>query len=58
MPSRRVAAELNAGTYYLTAPSSVGYYLFDRYHRWQIMADSIRYCPTRDGVFTMARRGL
>jgi putative transposase len=44
MPSRRVAAELNAGTYYLTLTIQRWYYLFDRYNRWQIMCDSIRYC--------------
>ena len=44
MPSRRVAAELNAGTYYLTLTVQRWYYLFDRYNRWQIMSDSIRYC--------------
>ena len=35
MPSRRVAAELNAGTYYLTLTVQRWYYLFD---------------PKRDGV--------
>jgi putative transposase len=44
MPSRRVAAELNTGTYYLTLTVQHWYYLFDRYNRWQIMPDSIRYC--------------
>ncbi|MEQ1544888.1 hypothetical protein, partial [Methyloglobulus sp.] len=44
MPSRRVATELNAGTYYLTLTVQRWYYLFDRYNRWQILADSIRYC--------------
>jgi putative transposase len=44
MPSRRVAAKLNAGTYYLTLTVQHWYYLFDRYNRWRILADSIRYC--------------
>jgi len=50
MPSRRVAAELNAGTYYLTLTVQRWYYLFDRYNRWQIMADSIRYCQDNKGL--------
>jgi len=44
MPSRRVATELNAGTYYVTLTVARWYYLFDRFDRWQILADSIRYC--------------
>ena len=50
MPSRRVAAELNAGTYYLTLTVQRWYYLFDRYNRWQIMSDSIRYCQDNKGL--------
>jgi len=38
MPSRRVAADLNTGTYYLTLTIQRWYYLFDRHNRWQ-MAD-------------------
>ncbi len=50
MPSLRVAAELNAGTYYLTLTVQRWYYLFDRYNRWQIMADSILYCQDNKGL--------
>jgi putative transposase len=50
MPSRRVSAELNAGTYYLTLTVQRWYYLFDRYNRWQILADSIRYCQDNKGL--------
>jgi len=50
MPSRRVAAELNAGTYYLTLTVQRWYTLFDRYNRWQIMSDSIRYCQDNKGL--------
>ncbi|MDP3876376.1 MAG: hypothetical protein Q8Q50_05285 [Methylobacter sp.] len=50
MPSRRVAAELNAGTYYLTLTVQRWYYLFDRYNRWQIMSDSIQYCQDNKGL--------
>ncbi|MEC4747831.1 hypothetical protein [Methylomicrobium sp. Wu6] len=44
MPSRRVAIELNAGIYYLTLTVERWYYLFDRFNRWQILADSLRFC--------------
>lgn len=44
MPSRRVATELNTSTYYVTLTVARWYYLFDRFDRWQILADSLRYC--------------
>ncbi len=50
MPSRRVATGLNAGTYYLTLTIQRWYYLFDRHNRWQILADSIRYCQDNKGL--------
>ncbi len=50
MPSRRVAADLNAGTYYLTLTIQRWYYLFDRYNRWQILAESLRYCQENKGL--------
>ena len=50
MPSRRVAAELNSGTYYLKLTVQRWYYLFDRYNRWQILSDSIRYCQDNKGL--------
>ena len=50
MPSRRVATELNAGTYYLTLTVQRWYTLLDRYNRWQIMSDSIRYCQDNKGL--------
>jgi putative transposase len=50
MPSRRVAADLNAGTYYLTLTIQRWYYLFDRHNRWQILAESLRYCQENKGL--------
>ena len=50
MPSRRVPLDLNAGTYYLTLTVWRWYYLFDRYNRWQILADSLRYCQEHKGL--------
>ena len=45
MPSRRVPADLNAGTYYLTLTIQRWYYLFDRHNRWQILAESSALLP-------------
>jgi hypothetical protein len=45
MPSRRVVADRNAGTYYLTLTIQCCYYLFDRHSHW---ANSVRVpvlCP-------------
>lgn len=50
MPSRRVAVDLNAGTYYLTLTIQRWYYLFDRHNRWQILAESLRYCQEHKGL--------
>ncbi len=50
MPSQRVAAELNTGTYYLTLTVQRWYYLFDRHNRWQIMSDSLHYCQDNKGL--------
>ena len=50
MPSSRVSSDLNSGTYYLTLTIQRWYYLFDRYNRWEILADSIRYCQENKGL--------
>jgi len=50
MPSRRVPTDLNAGTYYLTLTVQRWYYLFDRHNRWQVLADSLRYCQEKKGL--------
>jgi len=50
MPSRRVPTDLNAGTYYLTLTVQRWYYLFDRHNRWQVLADSLRYCQEEKGL--------
>jgi len=50
MPSRRVAADLNAGTYYLTLTIQRWYYLFYRYNCWQILSESLRYCQENKGL--------
>ncbi|MEQ1638319.1 MAG: hypothetical protein ABL903_16690 [Methylococcales bacterium] len=50
MPSKRVATNLNTGTYFLTLTIQRWYYLFDRHHRWEILADSLRYCIAHKGL--------
>ncbi|MBE0437967.1 MAG: transposase [Methylomicrobium sp.] len=50
MPSRRIPIQLNAGTYYLTFTVQRWYYLFDRFNRWEILADSLRYCQEHKGL--------
>jgi len=50
MPSTRVCSELNSGTYFLTLTTQRWYYLFDRYNRWAILADSLRYCIDHKGL--------
>jgi len=50
MPSIGVCSELNSGTYFLTLTTQRWYYLFDRYNRWAILADSLRYCIDHKGL--------
>ena len=50
MPSKRVASDLNAGTYFLTLTVQRWYYLFDRHNRWQILAESLLYCQENKGL--------
>ena len=50
MPSKRISSDLNTGTYYLTLTIQRWYYLFDRHNRWEILADSLRYCIDTKGV--------
>ena len=50
MPSRRIAVNLNSGTYYMTLTIQRWYYLFDRHNRWQILAESLRYCQEHKGL--------
>jgi len=44
MPSIRVSKELNRETtYFLTFTIKNWYYILDRYHRWNILADSLKW---------------
>jgi putative transposase len=50
MPSVRIAKELTSGFYYLTFTVRNWYYLFDRHNRFQILADSLKYCQQHKGI--------
>ena len=50
MPASCVATDLNYGTYFLTLTIQRWYYLFDRRKRWDILADSLRYCIDHKGL--------
>ncbi len=50
MPSIRVPKNFNHGIYFLTLGVKNLYYLFDRYHRWNILSDSFRYCQKNKGL--------
>ena len=50
MPSIRISKELTSGIYYLTFTVRNWYYIFDRHNRFQILADSLKYCRRHKGI--------
>lgn len=50
MPILKVDKELNSQMYFITFTVQRWYYLFDRCNRWQILADSIKYCQKTKGL--------
>ena len=42
--------ELKGEIYFLTITVHRWYYLFDRHDRWDILADSLKYCQTNKGL--------
>ncbi len=44
MPIATIKKEANKALYFLTPTIKNWYYIFDRHNRWQILADSIKYC--------------
>jgi REP element-mobilizing transposase RayT len=50
MPSVRISKEFNNGMYFLTLSVNRLYYLFDRQYRWNILADSLKYCQKNKGL--------
>ncbi|MCX6766487.1 MAG: transposase [Candidatus Moranbacteria bacterium] len=50
MTSPRVSKDFNDKIYFLTFTIKRWYYLFDRYYRWNILADSLKYCRSSKGL--------
>jgi REP element-mobilizing transposase RayT len=50
MPSVRISKDLTSGVYYLTFTVRNWYYIFDRHNRFQILADSLKYCQRHKGL--------
>ncbi len=50
MPSIRIAKDMTSGIYYLTLTVRNWYYIFDRHNRFQILANSLKYCRENKGV--------
>lgn len=44
MPSVRISKDFNNGIYFITLSVKKLYYLFDRQYRWNILAESLKYC--------------
>jgi REP element-mobilizing transposase RayT len=43
VPSVRISKKLNAGTYFITITVKKWYYVLDRYGRWNMLADSLKW---------------
>ncbi len=50
MPKSRIFKELNQSFYFITPTIWNWYYIFDRHNRWQIIADSIKFCQENKGL--------
>ncbi|MBU6140639.1 MAG: hypothetical protein KGP29_03660 [Proteobacteria bacterium] len=50
MPKNRVSQALNDAFYFVTPTIQNWYYIFDRHERWQIIADSIKFCQKNKGL--------
>lgn len=50
MPSATISKQNNTSYYFITFTVHKWYYLFDRYQRWQILADSLTYCAKEKGL--------
>ena len=50
MPSTRIPMEALSGTYYLTFTVRNWYHFFDRYDRFVLLADSVKYCQIHKGL--------
>lgn len=43
MPSVRISKEFNSGIYFLTLTVKNWYYVLDRYNRWDVLANSLKF---------------
>lgn len=50
MPSNRIRQDNNSACYFITLTVLHWYYLFDRYERWNILSDSLKYCIEQKGL--------
>lgn len=50
MPSIRVSKELNSGTYFFTVTVRYWYYVLDRYNRWDIITNSLKFFQKNRGL--------
>ncbi len=50
MPKSRISKEANQSLYFITPTIQNWYYIFDRHNRWQIIADSIKFCQANKGL--------
>jgi putative transposase len=55
MPKLRIPSDYSCNqTYFITPTVKNWYYIFDRHNRWQILADSIKYCQDHKGLEVFA----
>ncbi len=50
MPSLRIDKELKDSFYFVTCTVQNWYYIFDRHNRWEILAESLKYCQKHKGL--------
>jgi putative transposase len=50
MPQVKINNQAKEGSFYLTLTIKNWYYIFDRYNRWEILADSLQYCKDNKGL--------
>jgi REP element-mobilizing transposase RayT len=50
MPSIRVSRKLNDKIYFITCTVFKWIYFFDKYNRWQVLSNSIKYCIENKGL--------
>ena len=54
MPKTRVQQGANSAFYFITPTIWNWYYIFDRHNRWQVIADSIKFCQKNKGLEVFA----